>query len=438
MSTNKPFKTKAEQAAEARAAAEEVAPDPAPDNPNPPAEVTPPPIEAAADTPPAEEETPPAPKQGTPHDDARSRIAQKFKAQRAETDNPNEYTGDHREPHNNNGNFGRQPEGRDPPPADGQQEQGDAEPPQEAAPSLPTIKVRGKTVQLTPEMLERAQKVAAADDYLAEAKETARRAKAGQPNRSTQPVRQHPDDDQTGHDDPPERGSDEEGAQHQRDPELVEAVRSIQLGDPEDAADVLAKLIDSRVQPAARKASEEAHLRVAIANDVDAGQRALANFREANPDIANDPRAEGAIRRGIFDAYRKDLADLGLEPDQIPTNEAQLVDYHRMLRIRGHNVRTMAKILDDEVREYRDWRGQPQPKPGEQTPTTPNNAPRQGAPRVEVSQQRADRKNSVTPQPRAAAPASAQRETTQPEDQQANRLAAVRKAQAARGQRVAH
>lgn len=151
-------------------------------------------------------------------------------------------------------------------PAPPPQEEEEETPPVETPPapvSKIKIKVNGREMELTQEeLIERAQKVESADDYLRLSSEAFRRSLATPPS-APEPAAPAPDPDAVSDDD-------------------VALARALQMGDEVEAAKAVRRL------RSAPSLSRDEIIRTVDART--ASQRAFARFESEYSDIANDPR----------------------------------------------------------------------------------------------------------------------------------------------------
>jgi hypothetical protein len=334
--------------------------------------------------------------QRSPSDDVRNQIAARFKR-----GNEVAFDGDMTNPENLYGDFARAPvEEVDPEPSVV------GEPLTPEAPVTPKrkLKVRGQDVELTDdEILAAAQKTLAGDSYLEDARKLLEEAKQIKAERAGRD-RQHPDGQSSTQDG--ELDFDPQPAQTRHPaPDLKSVVEKIQFGDPDEAAAELAQVI----QTAAAKQADEGHLNRLFNNDLAKSQKALAEFRAANPDLDKDPLAQVAIEKTMYDLYREEIVKLGLDEAQIPTDPKTLANWHRFYRVNGHAVSHTPDLLNRAKDRVDAWRGGPS-KPAQQP-----QAPRREAPRVHVNVDRTARREAIPTQPtRSVAPRpDAQRAPTQ-------------------------
>lgn len=326
--------------------------------------------------------------QRSPSDDIRSQIASRFKR-----NNEVAFDGDMTKPENLYGEFGREPEAE---PAEGESVVGEVVKPEPApapAPKTYTIKVRGQDVTLTEsQLLERASKVEAADSYLQESRDLLEEAKNIKAERAGRD-RQHPDGQSSTQDGDLDADTQPSPTRHPA-PDFKSVVEKIQFGDPEEAARDLEKIVDQRVA----KGTDEGHVARLFNTDLAKSQKALADFRAANPDLDKDPLAEAAIEQTMYALYREEIVGLGLDEAQIPKDPKTLANWHRFYRVNGHPVSQTADLFVKAKDRFDEWRGVPKQQ-AQQHP------PRKEAPRVLVNVDRTARREAIPTQPtRSVAP----------------------------------
>lgn len=265
--------------------------------------------------------------------------------------------------------------------------------PQAAPPAKRKLTVRGQTVEMTEdEILAAAQKTLAADSYLDEARNLLVEAKTIKAERTGRDP-QHPEGQSRTQDD----GLDSDrqvDPQHPED-ELESLVTELQFGS--DRKEV-AKLLKGAIQKEAAKIADEGHQARLFNNDLARSQKALTDFKAANPDLDNDPIVELAISQEMMKLYREDIVALGLVDEaQIPSDPRELANWHRWYKVNGHVVRNTPDLLNKAKENFVAWRGG-SPKPAPQPRTPP-------APRVQVNVDRDARRHAIPLQPsRAVAP----------------------------------
>jgi hypothetical protein len=365
-----------------------------------------------------------APIQRSPQDDIRSQIAKRFRR----TDDERPFNGDFSDPENSAGIVGQNDENDsdddladmglsadeiarargqaaqaddddddiDPQPRQRRQavEEGDPAPKRR-------IKVNGQVLELTDEeILARASKVTAADAYLEEAKALLREAKAvrsGQPGRhagenngaDTTDLGTDPPDDEARHNEPSTRS----------------VIEKIQFGDPDEAAAELDRLVDSR----AGKKATEGQLQRVLKQDLARSQKQLLEFTKANPELAGNELAALAIENAMYRGYREDIAALGLDEAQIPSDSKTLAEWHRYYRVNGYDVRPTKDLLEAGKKAFLTQIGQFGGKQSQQQRSS-----RQSQTRVNVN--RDERRMNIPSQPtRSVAPRRDAQPTNRPQ-----------------------
>lgn len=237
------------------------------------------------------------------------------------------------------------------------------------------------------EMIAAAQKALAADDILEDAKRIRREATQS----PREPARPHQDDTFA---DQAEPAPEPSAAAPHQDDDLTKVVEDIQFGDPKEAATKLRDLITRETQ----RASQAETTRYLMGQDVERTMEQFNAFKDANPDLVNDPTASRLIQGFIEDGYREDLRKLGVPEDRMPTDINGLADYHRYYRVNRRPVRSAEQLLADSKARLDEWRGTAR------TPTPqPSQAQRPTQPRVAVD--RTDRRATIPSQPtRSSAP----------------------------------
>lgn len=346
--------------------------------------------------------------------DPRAAIAARFKKLREDKEPPVETTGDFVDPSQVYGQAGKTEEPPAPPPAPEQPT---------AQPSKRRLKVNGQEREYTDEEVTAlAQKAAAADDYLEQAKERFSEAKRVLETTRVHVSRQNPAEEPAPTATETDDGTD--GQQNPADP-LKEAIEQIQYGDPDKAKEVLGKTIAEVATAAVKQVSWDDRVRNDVASDLSAHDEFVKN----NDDLAKDPRAAKLIRAELLDGYAEDLRKIGVPDDKIPTDATQLANLHRGHKLRGAQVRSVAKLLEDAGNSVREFAKIGAPR-RETAPQTPAN---QNPERVQVNLNRDDRRRAIPQQPQRANVQPAQANPA-PASQMDSRKAAVERAKAARGQ----
>lgn len=277
-------------------------------------------------------------------------------------------------------------------------------PPPVAQPTKRKLLVRGQERELTEdEIIAAAQKSLAAEDYLGEAKETARaiteearRFEATIAAARAAGTGKHPaDSNDDAH--PAEPVSDQtRDSEHPADPRFVKVVEAIQFGEPAEAARQLTKLVN---EEAARN-SRDTVIRDKLADESVRSTRFLTEFKDKHPEIANDPRASAAIERDLYDLQVEDLRkiapSLGLKDDQLPTSPAEIADWHKYYRAHGQPIRSASELLTTATDGFLEWKGV---KKAASSPPVAEPRDPKPAPRLAVNIDRAARLANVQQQP---------------------------------------
>lgn len=340
----------------------------------------------------------------SPADEARANISKKFRRAGEDFDGDNNNEAMHY--------------GTDPLPK-GQPEQTYAEP----EPRKIKLKVRHEEKELTEdEVIALAQKAAAGDSYLEDAKNILELAKAereavARPHQDGKHPVSQTEQETAGENDPP----------HQED-DFEALVDELQFGDKATAAQKLRDIVKNNTG-SSTEAAEQAAVAILMNRDVNESKKQLESFRDANPDLHKDPKMVKFFEILTYDEVRKDLTGIGLAEDQLPKDQKQLAQLHRYYRVQGANVRTVQSIFQDAKKELTST------FPGSQTKSP---EPRQARPgQTNVTVDRAERRASIPAQPMrttAPAPASAQQGQQAMPYARANAIANMRRA---RGQTVA-
>jgi hypothetical protein len=271
-------------------------------------------------------------------------------------------------------------------------------------PRMITRTVRGKKVTLSEEeWLVRATQVTAADSYLEESRNILKQAEEIRAGRAA-PTGQHPDR-QTGTQDDGYPLDAPDLEVQQPEPTFKDAVQRLQYGDPDEAAELLERLVDSR----ATKKATEGQLQRSYDQDLARSQKALKAFSDANPELAADEIAAMAIERGMYQLYKQDMLALGLDEAQLPKTPKELANWHRFYRINGYEVSSTTDLLNRSKDNFVKWRS------GSQAPSNQQRQPsRRQEPRVQVNVDRDQRRMAIPVQPqRAVAPRRDVQETRQ-------------------------
>lgn len=360
----------------------------------------------------------------SPQDDARMKIAARFRRPEAE-ERP--FNGDMADNENLYGQFGAEASEDDGDPADPAEGEDlsdiddQRQPAAQQQPAKRKLVIRGVERELTDdEILAAAQKTLAGDSYLEEARALLDSAKQIRAER-TGATRQHPDGEMGAQDD---LDSADDGAAQHPEPLPVDLVQKLQFGDPEEAAKELAEYIDKRSKKQAVSTVENSGVQRAFDQDLTRSQKALKSFQDANPDLANDEIAAMAIERNMYSLYREDLLALGYTEDKLPKTSAELANWHRFARINGYEVRNTSDLLNTSKDKFLAWRGGGKPAPQSQQRQAKQPA------RIAVSVDRDARRQAIPLQPsRASAP---RRDVTAPAP--TDRSSVVANMRKARGQ----
>lgn len=308
------------------------------------------------------------------------------------------------------------PEMREAPPA--VEPAAEATPPVAAEPAAkPTRKVVvfGNEMEIPEdELIAHAQKSLAAEHILDEAKRVreetrADRARVDELLRSSRDQGQRPAQpaaDQHG----PEGTQPTDGAD-QPDP-YAEAIRQIAYEDPEQAAQTLRSLIATETKSAAEQAAHTTVKSERQRDELGRNRAALADFKDKNPDIANDVFAVTVVKTKIAQEQLNDLAAVGYSPDVLPkpSDLDEIGRWHLFARSEGLKVRSIPELLETGIKGYKDWKGGGE-KPAASGKTTP---------RIEVTLDRAERRQHIPQQPtRTVTPRPDQTGSSQPTNRSA-------------------
>lgn len=354
----------------------------------------------------------------SPADEARLAIAKRFTHRDPEGEVP--FNGNGADPEMRYGRAGREVEPEPELDEIEQEEEDQPEPAPRAQERLFTIKVRGKDIHLTEaQLLERASKVEAADQYLDEGRnllEQARDARRNSAERTGEDPHR-PEDRTRTHDDELDPPATEHG---QRPDPLEQAIEEIQFGDPKEAA---AKIRKAIAETSDESADKRQLMRLERADGL-ASAKAVMAFKKNNPTLDN-PKTERWIESELYDLQREEIVKLGqVDPDKIPNDSTQLAKWHQFYRIHGAAVSSQETLLDAAKTRFEQWRGVA-PKPQQ---------PRKAAPRIEVNVDRNERRQNIPSQPsRASAPRP---DASQPVPQMDRRAQAILNMRRARGQLV--
>lgn len=205
---------------------------------------------------------------------------------------------------------------------------------------------------------------------------------------------------------------------NQEDP-LGKLIETLQFGDPGEARNLLENTIQQRVDTGINKAVPAALRAERFKDEGARSQKVLAAFLEENADLANDPMANAAIERNVYDLQVEDLKAIGVDPSRIPTptgqvTPADIATAHRWYRTEGFKVRDPATMLTTARDNFLKWKGV---APAATNQTLVDPATPKAPPRVEVRVDRDARRAAVPQQPtrtvtpRQDAPAAAAQRT---------------------------
>jgi len=215
---------------------------------------------------------------------------------------------------------------------------------------------------------------------------------------------------------------------------VTKLIETIQFGDPAEARDLLQNTIVSEVKRATDHAVEQRLQTDRLKDEGARTAKVIAEFRDAHPELAKDPRATAAIEYSVFELQRDDLIALGVDPAQIQTpsgvvTPADIAMAHRWYRSEGYNLKNPKQILEEARDGYLAWRGDKSPSPAAQAPG--NKAP----PVVEIAIDRTQRRAAIPQQPsRSGSPPSATPAPAQaPQNPEEARSSVVQRMAEARG-----
>ena len=294
---------------------------------------------------------------------------------------------------------------------------------EEQVPAKRKLIIRGKEVEVTDEeFLALAQKAAAADDYLDEAKRKLKEVDELVRQTRTQAGRDSQTNTQNGQNNPQNNGQEDPNApgdEHHVDP-FEKVVETIQFGDLKEAARLLREVSTNPVDT--RKIAGEQLEQERMRNEAIRSQKILKEFEGQHPDLAKDQYALAAMRARLIELQTDDLKGLGLDEAQIPKSGDEIANWHMWYRQKGHSVRDVDVLLKTARDDFMAWRGVETKQPA---------ATKTGAPRVEVTVDRQQRRAAIQQQPsRTVAPKPDQ--VTQPTPQR-DRSSIVQDMIAARG-----
>lgn len=219
------------------------------------------------------------------------------------------------------------------------------------------IKVRGREIELTQaELIERAQKVEAADSYFEESRRIFEEAKGIKAERSGRmDGHQHQDGnlDRTQDD----LDDDPDNARQHPGESVKSVIEKIQYGDPDEAGEELERLIENRARRIAENTADAKQLERLSKNDIAKAQAHVRSFSEKYPDFANDKKLASLMRDELHEAFVEDIKSLGIDETKIPATQEELAKWHRYYRITGANVRSFDRLLEDSKAKIDGWRG---------------------------------------------------------------------------------
>lgn len=362
----------------------------------------------------------------SPSDEARANIAKRFNRRTAGGDDGEEgdvpFNGNLNDTEMLYGKAGREQIEQDQDDSDPEPEPAARQPaPKPADDKRYTIKVRGKEIHLSEaELLERASKVEAADQYLEEGRnllEQARDIRRQNAERDgTQPRR--PGEGDNTQDD--RAGLDTDDGQHP-DP-LEQVIEEIQFGDPKEGA----KKLRTAIAQTADQSADARQVERLVAKDNIASSKAIQSFLEKNPDL-QDPDTERWMEHKLYDLQREEIVKLGVVPaDKIPADNKAMAKWHQLYRVHGAEVSSQEKLLSEAKNRLDKFRGVTKPAQQQER--------RREAPRVEVTVDRNQRRAAIPSQPsRASAPRP---DASQPQPQATSRSQVIANMRRARGQLV--
>lgn len=358
----------------------------------------------------------PKPVYMSPADQKRAEFAKRFKR---DDDGDVPYNGNPNDPEMAYGKFGRE-DGPEPEP------EPQPEPQAREAPQGEkkfTIRVRGKELHLTEaELLERASKVEAADQYLDEGRNLLEQARDIRRNNNAERTGEesHRPEARTSTQDD-ERNPASATEDGQRPDPLEQAIEEIQFGDPKEAAGKIRKVIAD----VSDESADQRQMNRLLQKDALTSVNAIKAFKDQHSDLDED--AERWIENKLYDLQRAEIVSLGVvDADKIPKDTKALARWHQFYRVNGANVSDQAKLLTEAKGRLDKWRGvAPKPAATQQ---------RREAPRVEVNVDRNARRAAIPNQPsRPSAPVP---DAAQQRPQASSRESVIANMRKARGQLV--
>jgi hypothetical protein len=288
--------------------------------------------------------------------------------------------------------------------------------------------INGVEQEITVEEAARAyQKGQAADQYLAEARNTLQQVKEFQRQVQTRPAAGVTPEN-TG----PEFSTPEDVPNHLRGDtsrgqafNAQDLIEKIQLGSPQEAASALESFIASKTVNA--NPATDYNRVLTVLEDQNA-ETAIRSFAAGKDDL-NDPLFQDVTTKQIHRLMAEDLLATGMSMDELrqsATTPEALKQLHKQARIsRLPNVRSTATLLEAGYQAAKAWR----------TGSQPQQQPQANQPAVQM-QPRMERKEALQQQPaaRRLSPAVNPQAKTPNVDQ--SRSAAVQRMRQARGQSV--
>ena len=353
----------------------------------------------------------PAPTVRSASDDKRNAIIARFRANRGEeaaqnTDEISDFTRSGMPPEFAEPNAPVIQEPEPEPPA----AEVEAAPAPAPTPQRVKLKVNGQEIEMSlEEAIAKAQIAVAADNVLDQAKSRLREVDNMLANTRTNLARpEQPGANQTGQNETQQteqRSTDGTVPANQGD-DITKLIEAMQFGDPADARtlfeDTIQKRTAAAVTPAVQAELQNQRLR-------DEGARTakvLEDFKAKHADLADDPMANVAIERKVYDLQLDDLRALGVDANQIPTahggppTPGDIALAHRWYRANGFQVMPPETMLEKATEAFLQWKGVAKPT---QEPANP--APNRASPRIDVSVDRTARRAAIPQQPsRAASP----------------------------------
>ena len=288
-----------------------------------------------------------------------------------------------------------------------------AEPVAEPGPQMVRLKVHGKEIEMPLEdALAQAQIALASDNLLEQTKarfkevdallEQARTRAAAPAANTTQQSPAQPANTDAAPGDPQHQG------------EVKSLAEVLQFGDPAEAESMLRNTIAQE----ANKLVQEKLYEERMKDEGARAARVLEDFTAANPDLAAHPMANAAIQSKIFELQVEDMKAIGIDPARIrqdgqPPTPGDIALAHRHFRSNGMKVRSPEQMLEKAKDDFLAWKGV------KKEPVA-NPADNKGTPRIDVTVDRAARRQAIPQQPsRANTPRPAAQPAAQPRDRSA-------------------